>query len=122
MKIVHDRRARGELPADDPSHRFVLQLCLSEPGESESWDSLLTTRTLRESLAACSECTASIQLMMGVDPVSGPELSVVRLRVWDRQSCRMIFWEDERGALRWDSSLLPNGLVARSWMEEGISS
>lgn len=99
----------------------MLEVCLSGPGETERWDPVQSYASPRESLIACSECVEEIQLMLGIDPIPGPEQSVARLRVWDLVCQRPILWEDAQGAIHCDSSAFPDGFPAEPETRVGIT-
>lgn len=110
VTINHRDPPSGDSPEDNEAApaRFVLQVCLSEPPEVEEWDAIHRFADAAESFRICSECFESVQMMLGIDPISGPEPEWVRFRVWDRQECRMILWQEEGGALFADAAVFPD--------------
>lgn len=94
---------------------------MNGPEEPEKWESLQAFSFPRESLAACSECVEAIQLRLGIDPVAGPEPSLIKLRVWDRRDRRLILWEDQEGALHWDALTLPDATPFQPGVKQGVN-
>lgn len=107
--------------AGRPTHRFEMQLCrVPEPGIPETWQPLQSFPSPRESLAACSECVEAVQLLLGIDPIGGPEPTIIKLRVWDRQHDRQVLWEDAQGALCWLEGTFPDAAPFEPAVKTGM--
>lgn len=96
----------SEPKANDLTLRFCLQVSFPEPDEEEKWDAFNSFSTPIEALHGCSDCLDTVMLLLG-DPNLDDDF--VRIRVWDAEDQRMVFWEDAKGRLNWDEAVFEGG-------------
>jgi hypothetical protein len=89
-------------PALDGRYRMQINFPDAESSRREAWETVGSFETPIEALRGCSECTEVVKMLKDTEYSQQLPGKLIRLRVWDEESRRMIFWEGERGDLQWD--------------------